>query len=169
VISISRSNGDTISWSLPLVDLMSLIIDDSLYLQNIDKINTRLLFKLSDLTANMDTLLAAYSILFNYKGTVGSELFNYPNPFNVANGEITNIRYVITKDDLSKGKFVVFDAGGDIVHYNGLINVSKGTHDDLVWDGTDINGNRLSSGVYFGFLEIEDDKPLRVKIVIINR
>ena len=44
-----------------------------------------------------------------------------------------------------------------------------GTHDDLTWDGTNLRGNKLASGIYFGFLDIENEKPVRIKIAIISR
>ena len=166
---IARSQGDSLFWSLQIDSLLLFLLDDSSQIVDTERLNAKIIFSLSDHTINKDSMTVEYVILINTTDILGSEVFNYPNPFSVLMGEKTNIRYVINKEGLSKGKFIVFDAGGDVVYYNRNIDVSIGTHTDLVWDGTDLRGNRLSSGIYFGYLEIENKKPVRIKIAILNR
>ena len=67
---------------------------------------------------------------------------NYPNPFNLE----TN--FSLSLPDELKVKFVIYNIAGQKVKT--LINdyMSAGTH-ILTWDGTNENGNVVSSGIYF--------------------
>ncbi len=67
---------------------------------------------------------------------------NYPNPFNPQ----TNIEFELKKD--SNVELKVYDINGQEV--NTLINnnLNSGNH-KLIWNGTDNNNNKVSSGVYF--------------------
>lgn len=67
---------------------------------------------------------------------------NYPNPFNPQ----TNIEFELKKD--SNVELKVYDINGQEV--NTLINnnLNSGCH-KLIWNGTDNNNNKVSSGVYF--------------------
>ena len=167
-MNIARIQINTTDWSMQFDSLLFSIIDSDSLIAGLEKINAKIIFTMSDNTINSVTDSVAYVILLNDSRALGSEVFNYPNPFSV-DGGITHIRYVINKDGLIQGKFIVFDAGGDMVYYNNKIDVSRGTHDDLTWDGTNLRGNKLASGIYFGFLDIENEKPVRIKIAIINR
>jgi hypothetical protein len=166
---ISRTQSDTLNWSIQLDSLLSLLVENDSLISGLERMNAKIVFMLSDYTTNTDADSVEYAILLNMNRLLGTEVFNYPNPFSVSKGEKTRIRYVINKEELKKGKFIIFDAGGDVVFYNNDINLSVGTHDDLTWNGTNLRGNKLASGIYFGFLEIENDKPIRIKISIINR
>ena len=160
----------TCPWSMQIDSLINYLVQDDSLLTGFDRLNARIIFTLSDHTINLDADTVEYAILFDLNKLMGKEVFNYPNPFSVAKGEKTFIRYVINKENLGTGKFIVLDAGGDIVYFNNQIDISLGTHShDLMWDGTDLRGNKLASGIYFGFLEIETAKPVRIKIAITNR
>jgi hypothetical protein len=67
---------------------------------------------------------------------------NYPNPFNPT----TTIRFELAKS--TRVDLLVFDAAGARV-----AELAKGVYaagpTDVNWNGTDLNGNRVSSGVYF--------------------
>lgn len=67
---------------------------------------------------------------------------NYPNPFNPT----TSITYALKSPD--RVELAVFNTKGQKVKT--LVNEAKaaGNH-QIVWDGTDDNGYRVSSGVYF--------------------
>jgi Tol biopolymer transport system component len=70
------------------------------------------------------------------------ELFqNYPNPFNSS----TTIRYHLSQP--GKLKLHIFDTLGRLVHT--LIDHQQPAGDyQISWDGTDINGLQVSTGVY---------------------
>lgn len=167
---IDRTQSVASNWTMQLDSLIFSLVNDNSLITESEHLNVRIIFTLSDYTNNSISDTVEYMVLFNDSKIFGSEAFNYPNPFSVARGEDTNIRYVINKEGLDNGKFIIFDAGGDIVYYNKDINVAIGTHTHgLIWDGTDLRGNKLASGIYFGYLEIDNEKPVRIKIAIINR
>ncbi|MBC8214331.1 MAG: hypothetical protein H8E71_06815 [Candidatus Marinimicrobia bacterium] len=165
---IDRTRGNFPNWSMQMDSLLFSLVEDDSLIAGLERLNARIIFTLSDYTLNTISDSVEYTIIIDDSKIIGSEVFNYPNPFSVVEGK-TNIRYVINKEGLNSGKFIVFDAGGDIVHYNPNIDVNIGTHDDLTWDGTNLKGIKLASGIYFGFLEIENEKPVSIKIAIINR
>ncbi len=112
------------------------------------------------------------------EGVISDHIFNYPNPFRV--GERTTFRYVLSAEAV-KGQLAIFDAGGDLVYYwdlrksdpnNGAALHTPGTH-LIHWDGTNLFGKRLSTGVYFGYFEVNYDKKKPdysfLKIAINNR
>lgn len=68
---------------------------------------------------------------------------NYPNPFNPS----TTIRYAL--QETRKITINVYDIQGRLV--KSLVNNSEqsaGTY-EVSWDGTDSNGNKVTSGIYF--------------------
>ncbi|MCK4537901.1 MAG: T9SS type A sorting domain-containing protein [Candidatus Krumholzibacteria bacterium] len=67
---------------------------------------------------------------------------NYPNPFN----PVTTIGYYLAAD--LKVELTVYDASGRRIIVLEEGTRPRGTH-EVVWNGTDIRGNRVSSGVYF--------------------
>lgn len=112
------------------------------------------------------------------EGVISDHIFNYPNPFR--SGEWTTFRYVLS-EEATKGQLAIFDAGGDLVYYwdfrkpdpnNGAVLHTPGTH-LIHWDGTNLFGKRLSTGVYFGYFEVNYDKKKPdysfLKIAINNR
>ena len=72
---------------------------------------------------------------------------NYPNPFNPS----TTINFSVPS--LSDVNISVYDINGKLV--NTLLNntVSAGSY-DVVWNGDDLNGNKVSSGIYMYNLTI---------------
>jgi hypothetical protein len=85
--------------------------------------------------ALVDPTVASYTLLENY-----------PNPFNPT----TTIRYNMPAPGMVTLK--VFDINGRLI--NTLVNGQnpQGMH-RIIWDGTDMNGNKLSSGIYFYQIE----------------
>lgn len=71
---------------------------------------------------------------------------NYPNPFN----PLTNIKFSLPKE--SEVSIKIYNTiGKEIIE---LINETRSSGDyEIVWNGTDKNGNKVSSGVYFITME----------------
>ncbi|MCK4311244.1 MAG: T9SS type A sorting domain-containing protein, partial [Candidatus Cloacimonetes bacterium] len=71
-------------------------------------------------------------------------LRNYPNPFKPS----TTISFNISRKDAEDAKIEIYNLKGQKVKT--LVNevLPAGEH-SVVWDGKDINGNRVSSGIYF--------------------
>ncbi len=85
----------------------------------------------STAVAPIDPMAASYTLLENF-----------PNPFNPT----TTIRYNMPTPGMVTLK--VFDINGRLV--NTLVNGQnpEGLH-RITWDGTDVNGNQVSTGIYF--------------------
>ncbi len=79
---------------------------------------------------------------------------NYPNPFNSS----TEIKYSLPKNKLSYHvSLKIYDIRGRLV--NALVNHNQAAGKyGVSWDGRDINGNGVSSGVYFYVLKVGDFK-----------
>jgi len=85
---------------------------------------------------------------------------NYPNPFSSS----ISIRLDATKD--YKSDVSIFNVKGEKITtlFNGTI--TKGSH-NLMWDGTDSKGTKLSNGIYF--YQVNADKnTLTGKIILIK-
>ena len=67
---------------------------------------------------------------------------NVPNPFN----PVTKVNFVLEREGHANVR--VYDVQGRLVKelVDGLRAAGPGS---VVWDGTDLNGKRASSGVYF--------------------
>jgi hypothetical protein len=91
------------------------------------------------------------------------ELFqNYPNPFN----SITEIRYVLPIGKASyQVQLKIYDLLGRLVKVLVDQEQSVGNY-SISWDGTDLGGNRVASGVYFYSLEAGDSKLIRKMLVL---
>jgi len=91
---------------------------------------------------------------------IGISLKNYPNPFNSE----TNISYNIKPNRNSK--IIIYNIKGDIVkEFNNL--PFEGNYGEIVWDGTDKNGNTVSNGVYF--YKISNSEKSQVRKMVIMR
>lgn len=84
----------------------------------------------------------------------------YPNPFNPS----TTLQYGIK--ETGQVKISVFNARGQLIRT--LVNQNKiaGTY-QIVWDGKDNNGNLVSSGVYFFYIETKKEIK-RIKGLLIK-
>jgi len=84
---------------------------------------------------------------------------NYPNPFNPT----TDIQFSIREAALVR--LDIYDLTGRLV--NTLINERKqpGTY-HAAWDGRDMHGNRLHSGVYFYTLRADNTKATRKMLLL---
>lgn len=83
---------------------------------------------------------------------------NYPNPFNPT----TTISYSVPTSGMTSVK--VFNLKGQVI--NTLVNkeLAGGNH-SVVWNGTDMNGRAVSSGIYFVRVE-NDGKAVSKKMLL---
>ncbi len=93
---------------------------------------------------------------------VGFELFqNSPNPFNSS----TEIKYSLPKNKLSYHvNLKIYDIRGRLVKVLVDQDQSSGIH-TVSWDGLDMNGNGVSSGIYFYTLQIGDFKMTKKMVL----
>ncbi|MDD3050951.1 MAG: T9SS type A sorting domain-containing protein [Candidatus Cloacimonetes bacterium] len=66
---------------------------------------------------------------------------NYPNPFNPS----TNIKFELAEQAF--GSLEIFNLKGQIIQSWDISGYGKGEN-TIIWNGTDLNNNRVSSGVY---------------------
>jgi len=85
---------------------------------------------------------------------------NYPNPFNAS----TVIEYVIEHE--SYVEITIFDLGGREISTI-VDNVQPAGDHQAIWNGTDSNGNTVSSGVYFYRLTA-GDKSLTKRMTLLK-
>jgi len=123
--------------------------------------------------SGLDTVSFNAMLTDGAEGDISDKIFNYPNPFSA--GEITTFRYVLGKP-VNKGQLAIFDAAGDIVYYWDLVADKKdspGTQ-KIRWDGRNLFGDKLSTGVYFGYFEVnysgsKKGEQTFLKIAILNQ
>ena len=87
------------------------------------------------------------------------DISSFPNPFNPT----TTINYSLEEN--SRVSLNIYNIKGQRVKT--LVNdqLSAGEH-SVVWDGTDSNGNQISSGIYFYRLEAGDFQKVRKMILL---
>jgi hypothetical protein len=171
---LTDSNGNDTSYTFLNTDENGLL---DFYKESIIKLSDHQLegknsiiinYALSDHAGNEQNYKIKY-VLYNASDIQGlvDDIFNFPNPFSSVD-EGTRIRYSLTQDG-NQGKYVVFNAKGELVYHYSLSSseLQQGTH-TIYWDGHYLKNNYLlATGVYFGFLDI-DDKIAKHKIAIIN-
>ena len=98
---------------------------------------------------------------------IGEEVFNYPNPFSNLHSEVTRIRYVVL-DEQTSGDLYIMDLGGNLVFKKELNDqlLRIGSH-EIIWEGVNVSGELLASGVYLGLLKIGNENK-KIKMVIRN-
>lgn len=101
---------------------------------------TQNLYLFGDGNLNM-TLNVATENEDNYIPVTTSKITNYPNPFNPN----TNIHFSVPKD--SRVNVQIYNIKGQNIK-NLLNNTLKAGNHSLTWDGTDNNGNHVTSGIY---------------------
>lgn len=94
-----------------------------------------------------------------YVNTTLNSLNNYPNPFNPS----TKLSFSL--DKASDVKLTVYNIKGQKVNdiFSGYLN--SGKH-EYVWNGTDQNGNNVSSGIYFTRIESSNGVYVRKMMMI---
>ena len=146
--------------------LLSYIMISDYSLLKKDKHNFDFLIAVSDPAGNTNEMVLFFSVDLSGKA-IGDEYFNYPNPFSNLKNEQTKIRYVLLKEQ-GAGVLYILDLGGDMVHISKLEDsyLTTGSH-EIKWNGRNLNGDLMSSGVYLGLLKM-DDSIKKIKIVIRN-
>ena len=86
---------------------------------------------------------------------------NYPNPFNPS----TNIKFIINETTNSY-TLNIYNLKGQLVKTLVKGNLEKGTH-NIVWDGTDSNGNNVSSGIYL--YSLSNGKSNQIKRMVLMK
>jgi len=84
---------------------------------------------------------------------------NYPNPFNPS----TNIKFSIN-DITNPYTLNIYNLKGQLVKTLVKGNLEKGTH-NIIWDGTDDNGNPVSSGIYL--YSLSNGKSNQIKRMVL--
>jgi len=84
---------------------------------------------------------------------------NYPNPFNSE----TTISFVIPSD--SKVELSIYNIKGQRIRTLISRVLEAGKH-SIIWNGTDKNGNQVSSGVYFYKLETDDGSEMKKAVLL---
>ncbi len=87
---------------------------------------------------------------------------NVPNPFNPASGS-TSILFNIQNPE--KVKITIFNIYGREINVLTEAFYQSGTH-KIDWDGTNMNGERVSSGIYFYQLETPNRKETKKCMVL---
>jgi len=88
-------------------------------------------------------------------------LNNYPNPFNPA----TTISFTISSESHRKTELVIYNLKGQKVKQLKNDQLATGQY-SVVWNGTDENGQNVSSGLYFVKLILEDHQLTRKMILM---
>lgn len=86
---------------------------------------------------------------------------NFPNPFNPE----TTIKYSVSRKSFVQLK--VYDVTGRLINNLVSKNLSAGSY-SAVWNGNDINGNSVSSGIYFYCITIDGSKSVSRKMLLIK-
>lgn len=84
---------------------------------------------------------------------------NYPNPFNPS----TEISFTIPEK--TKLKLIIYNILGEEVRLLADKQFTTGSH-TVTWDGTDNNGGKVTSGMYFYSLETEQQKSSKKMILL---
>jgi len=93
--------------------------------------------------------------------SVSSLLGNYPNPFNPS----TSIRYQVSSIRYQMVQISIYNIKGQLVR-----TLVKGYHQQgeysVVWDGTDDEGNIVSSGIYFYRMVAGEYRDVRRMVLV---
>jgi Ca-activated chloride channel family protein len=87
---------------------------------------------------------------------------NYPNPFNPS----TEIAYYLPEGRANYHvKLRIYDALGRLVYE--LVNSEQAPgHYSVIWNGRDLNGEKVASGIYFYVLEVGKVRLMRKMILV---
>jgi flagellar hook assembly protein FlgD len=89
---------------------------------------------------------------------------NYPNPFNPT----TKIRIFINTSDMAKIKMLrIYNSLGQLVAVIDITNLSSGWQ-EIEFNGKDMFGNNLSSGVYFVQLLMDNNHMNTVRMNLVK-
>ncbi len=86
---------------------------------------------------------------------------NYPNPFNPT----TNIKFSVKA--AKNVKLTIYNMMGQKVQEMSYTNMNAGVY-NYTWNARDINGSRVSSGIYFYKLQVDDKYTNMKKMVLLK-
>lgn len=119
-----------------------------------DMANIRLCFETYNDNGNclyLDKVSITGNVNYQDNAITASQIFlkNYPNPFNPE----TNIEFSLPEPAIVK--LTIFNLKGQQIKKWNKHHYNAGKH-SLVWNGTDTNNKRVSSGIYFYKVSIEN-------------
>ena len=124
-----------------------------------------------DTSAPDNGVIAVTKVSWTKPGVVGVEdetqivsnyslLQNYPNPFNPS----TTIRFSVNDNNEEFAKINIFNSLGELINVLNVNLQGKGTYETR-WNGTDINGKTVASGIYLYCLNL-GNKVLSNKMIL---
>ena len=91
-------------------------------------------------------------------------LGNYPNPFNPS----TKIRFYLDSESVGLVKLIkIYNAIGQLVAVIDVTNMQEGWH-EVMFNAYDLNGNKLSSGMYIVQLQVGNNIMSTSKILLLK-
>lgn len=145
--SITLAQGDTVNYSQPFTCPAALAWANCELVAFVQSDATREILQTAKITLAELNHQTSIDETANLPGEFKLEQ-NYPNPFNA----VTTIRFALASE--SQVRLTVFDLAGRQIAT--LIDGVRGAGwHSASWDGTDDNGNAVSSGVYFYRLETD--------------
>ena len=88
---------------------------------------------------------------------------NFPNPFNPT----TKIAFKLTAENAQDAELIIFNSKGQIVKVFDTLSTNDSEIGSVTWNGDDMNGNPVSSGMYFykltSFTQIVSKKMILMK------
>lgn len=73
------------------------------------------------------------------------QLSNYPNPFNPA----TIISFEIPREVAKNSELAIFNIKGQKIKTFSNLQITQSPNQQVIWNGEDESGNRVSSGIYY--------------------
>ena len=87
------------------------------------------------------------------------KLMLYPNPLRSSTGGKVNIEYSLSKD--ASTRLEIYSASGNLVYQRYFMSGEPGgkfgPNNDVEWDGTNLSGEKASSGIYFCYVIVTDE------------
>ncbi|NOX37030.1 MAG: T9SS type A sorting domain-containing protein [Calditrichaeota bacterium] len=132
--------------------------------------NRKLQLLLSDLAGNERIYDLKYTVVADTTVNDVADLYNYPNPFNPRQGEVTAISFYTNLDNEPLNLYI-YNFTGQLVYFR-KIPASEMTFSSprrlLLWNGRDLSGKIVPNGVYFCQIQIGQKKSKLLKIAVIN-
>ncbi len=96
--------------------------------------------------------------------STGYDLRNYPNPFNPN----TSISFKISRKDAKDAELIIYNIKGQKVKTFPNLQINKSSNHQIIWDGTDDNNKRVSSGIYLYRLKVNDKTMATRKCILLK-
>ncbi|MFH1429498.1 MAG: FlgD immunoglobulin-like domain containing protein, partial [Candidatus Margulisiibacteriota bacterium] len=91
-----------------------------------------------------------------------SEVSNYPNPFDSRKNGTTKINFTLNQP--AAVKIRIYDLLGYLVQEIGAEGIA-GSNNNIVWDGTDAEGRKVTQGMYLAVIEAEGYNGDKGKVI----